>query len=612
MQFDRLSRKLEGISDASIKGRKVTDLFKIMTNQPEIWFEAIANLYPNKGAITKGVNNNTLDGYSLERVENIMTKLKEGKYKFTPARRVYIPKPKSNKKRPLGIMTGDDKLIQEVIRILLEKVYEPIFSENSHGFRPNRSCHTALERIQKEWTGIKWFIEFDIKGFFDNLAHSILVKLLEKKIDDRRFIKLIKRLLKAGYLEEWRYHPNYSGTPQGGICSPTLSNVFLHELDMFFNQLQREFSTGKKRRLNPEYDSLAHQKTRLRKEIDKVGKRKDLIEKLNQIDRTMKTLPSGDPYDEGYRRLRYCRYADDFIAGIIGTKDEAREIMDKVKIFIGKELQLEVAEQKTGIKSGKEGIQFLSYKISVYRTDKEIRTKIFNRYVKRRSVADCIRLQVPEGKALSFCQKYGYGDWQRMKPAHRPELADASDAEIICMYNAELRGLTNYYGLASDVKTKLKKLEYLANYSLFHTLANKHKVRRSTIIARMKRGNEYIHKYAVKGEVQEVKVFRLKHMDRKPKSWNVDEIPNTLYLTATKSELVKRLNSNECEYCGRIDLPLESHHVKKLKDLKAKNHLVLWQKVMIARNRKTLILCEECHDDLHKGVLPDKRYHKKS
>ena len=160
MQLDRLIKKLEGISDASEKGRKVKDLFKTMTNCKELWFEAYGNIYSNQGAITKGVNENTLDGFSLQRVEEIIDKLKRKEYKFTPVRRIYIPK-SNGKRRPLGIQVGDDKLIQEAVKILLERVYEPIFCDNAHGFRPNRSCHTALRSIKRTWTGVKWYIARD-------------------------------------------------------------------------------------------------------------------------------------------------------------------------------------------------------------------------------------------------------------------------------------------------------------------------------------------------------------------------------------------------------------------------------------------------------------------
>ena len=612
MRFDGLNKKLEGITNASKEGKPVKWLFRYMTNCRELWVEAYANIYSNKGAITKGVNENTLDGFSFERVDEIMEKLKSQTYRFTPARRVYIPKRTGNKKRPLGIPTGDDKLVMEVARILLERIYEPTFTENSQGFRPKRSCQTALERIQKEWTGIKWFVEFDILGFFDNMDHEIMVRLLEKKIDDKRFIKLIKYMLKAGYLEDWKYHPSYSGTPQGGGISPILSNIYLHELDTFINEQEKEFTKGKKRKTTPEYHRLSDQMYRIRRKISQVGRTPDLVEKLKVLDRAQKTLPSKDSHDEGYKRLRYSRYADDFVVGIIGTEDDAKEIMEMIKTFIGEKLKLQVSKDKTGICTGKEGVKFLSYKISINSADKVIRKKVFGRYTRQRSIKERIRLEVPKGKAREFCHKYGYGDWQETKPVHRPELLNASDVEIISTYNAELRGIANYYCLASNVKRELSKLEYMANYSLFKTLAGKHKTKMTQNIAKLKKGNEYVHKYEVKGETRTVNVYKLKHMEKKAKNWNVDEIPNTLYLISSRNELVKRLNSEVCEYCRRTDLPLQSHHVRKLKDLKKKKNLQKWQEVMIARNRKTLVMCVECHDLLHAGKLPDKRYRDKT
>ncbi len=440
------------------------------------------------------------------------------------------------------------------------------------------------------------------------MSHEVMVNLLEKRIDDKRFIKLIGCMLKAGYLEEWIYHPTYSGTPQGGIVSPILSGIYLHELDCFVEQLAQQFRKGKWRKRHPEYKRLARQKTFIRKEIDRVGKKPQLVSKLRALDDEQKTMRCGEPFDESFKRLRYCRYADDFILGVIGSKDEAREIMQKVEHFIVSTLKLQVASEKTRICSGRDGITFLSYRILTDRTEKVIRTKTHGRYVRRRTVTDHIRLDVPPGKAQEFCQRYDYGDWDRMKPTQRADLTPLSDEEIINTYNAELRGLANYYCLAKNVKHALSKLEFMSRYSLFKTFANKYKTRVSKVIPKFRRGNEFVCEYEGKGRRCQLKVFKLAHMDDRPKDWRVDYIPNTLQMVSPRSELVKRLNYHKCEYCGSIEPPFEAHHVRKLKDLKRKKRLAMWEETMIARNRKTLVLCKRCHKDLHSGQLPDSRY----
>jgi RNA-directed DNA polymerase len=609
MQFARLSKRLKGLEDASKKGYPIRNLYRLMY-LPEIWQEAYSNIYSNKGAMTKGVNDNTLDGLSHQRIDGIIKSLKEDKYRFRPVRRVYIPK-KNGKMRPLGVPTGDSKLTQEVVCIILERIYEAQFSEDSHGFRHDRSCHTALEQIRKTWSGVRWFIKIDVKGFFDNMNHGVMVELLEKKIDDKRFIKLVKGMLEAGYLEEWNYHPTYSGTPQGGVASPILSNIYLHELDQYIQTLKIEFNAGKIRPQNPEYGRLLCKRYRLRKKINQRGVKPELIDKYHKIGRLMRQIPSGKTDGNEYKRLKYCRYADDFILGIIGTKGDAKEVMQKVVQFLHQNLKLEISVEKSNIKSAKKGINFLGYQIQTWWTNKVIRTKAKGVYTKRRTVTGHISLRVPREKVIQFCQKYEYGDWYQTKATHRPILVNSSDVEIIETYNAELRGLANYYVLADDVKRKLGKLEYLSNYSLLRTLSNRHKTKKSTILKRLRKGKELIYRYKAKGEKKELKVFKLKHMNKKPKDWNFDKIPHTFGLTATRSELVRRLNGRKCEYCGRSDLPREVHHVRKLKDLKKRPHLKLWQKVMIARNRKTLIICKVCHDLLHAGKLPDSRFKSK-
>lgn len=364
MQFDRLSKRLQGISHASQQGYPIRNLYRLMY-LPEIWYEAYAKIYQNRGALTPGTDEDTFDGMSKSRIEAVIEQLKDDTYRPKPVRRTYIPK-KNGTLRPLSIPSGTDKLVQEVIRIMLERIYEPVFTDTAHGFRPKRSCHTALESIQRKWNGTKWFIEFDIKGFFDNMSHQVMLRILKKKIDDRRFLNLIKAMMEAGYLEDWRYNRTYSGVPQGGIVSPILSNIYLAELDEFVEKLKDEFDKGKQRSPNPEYKSICDRKHYLRRKIKAEGKKQQYLSELKELTGRQQSLPSKDQYGDDFKRLNYCRYADDFVLGVIGSKAEAATVMERITEFLKTELELDISTEKTKIKSAKEGIQFLSYQIVTY------------------------------------------------------------------------------------------------------------------------------------------------------------------------------------------------------------------------------------------------------
>lgn len=211
---------LENISKNSRKNKDeiFTRLYRYLLRS-DLYYVAYQNLYANKGAATKGVDNDTADGFSQEKIEKIIQSLKDGSYSPKPVRRTYIKKKNnSSKKRPLGIPTFTDKLVQEVLRMILESIYEPIFSKHSHGFRPNRSCHTALSFLKKDFTGITWFIEGDITGCFDNIDHNVLIAVISRKIKDARIHQLIRKFLRAGYMEDWKYNTTYSGCPQQKNC----------------------------------------------------------------------------------------------------------------------------------------------------------------------------------------------------------------------------------------------------------------------------------------------------------------------------------------------------------------------------------------------------------
>ena len=607
-------RRLEALGTISKRDKRINGLFRLLEDRV-LWHEAYANIYANKGAITPGVNEVTLDGFSEERVAAIIVRLKNGTYRFQPTRRVYIPK-KSGKKRPLGISSGDDKLVQEVVRIILERIYEPIFEKTSHGFRPGHSPHTALTQIGDQWNGVKWLVDMDIRDYFTTINHDLLMSFLAKKIEDKRFLRLMQAMLDAGYLEEWSYHATYSGVPQGSIVSPVLANVYLHELDLFMKNLKKDFDRGKRRGKNRLYYRYSGKIERLRKKWDtlkgKEGKEQELQaiqQEIRRVDHLRKQLPSSDPFDEGYKRLVYCRYADDFAIGIIGSFVDAETVRQKVTAFIQETLKLTIAEEKSHIRHSKKGMIFVGYEVKTYSGDRVIKMKRGTRHTTLKSVSERIQLHIPKEKLSKFCATKGYGNYETTKAIHKKEWTQSSDAEIILAYNAELRGLANYYALALNTKTVMHKLAHVWRVSLLKTLANKHKTSVNKIAKRLKTEDGYALIVPGEKKTRVIRIFRLKDLRTPlPSDPATDQQPNVYIWTLSRSEVIKRLNRGKCEYCGMKQGPFEVHHIRKMKDV-AKGK-ALWQQQMAAKNRKTLILCQRCHHQLHAGTLPGREVFK--
>ena len=576
------------IRNRGTRGLPVNDLYRQLWN-PNLYLMAYGRIAKNDGALTPGATPETADGMTMEKIDAIIEALRFERYRWTPARRVYIPKA-DGKRRPLGLPTWSDKLLQEVMRLLLEAYYEPQFSDRSHGFRPKRVCHTAFTEITRTWTGTTWFIEGDIAGCFDNIDHKVLLEILGEKIQDNRFLRLTAQLLRAGYLEDWRLNATYSGTPQGGVVSPILANVYLDRLDRFVEGvLLPDYNRGKQRRRNPEYRRTLRQIDRLRK----TGRGKEAA----SLRPLLRSLPYGDTHDPDYRRLRYIRYADDFLLGFAGPKDEADEIKARIGMFLRANLKLELSDAKTLVTHGRtQAARFLGYEVTVQQSDTRLDANGL------RSVNGNIGLRVPSDVVRAKCAAY----MRSGKPVHRAERLHDSPYSIMSQYQAEFRGIANYYRRALNL-TSLDHLRWVMELSLAKTLASKLKISVPQVFKRYKttiqtdKGPRKVLMVdeARPGQDPLVAYWGGISLARDTRATLIDKHPPILN---GRTELVERLLADTCELCGST-VKVQVHHVRALKDLRRKGRAKppVWMEVMAARRRKTLVVCAPCHVDIHAG-----------
>jgi group II intron reverse transcriptase/maturase len=568
-----------------------------MIRHRDLFLAAYGKLYANKGATTPGVNpEDTVDGMSLQRIDRIIGRLETGTYQWTPVKRVYIGK-KRGGKRPLGLPGWNDKLVQEVIRTILEAYYEPQFANSSHGFRPGRGCHTALETIRRTWKGTKWFIEGDIEGCFDNIDHDLLLDTIGRDIHDKRFLKLLRGMLKAGYMEDWHHHQTYSGTVQGGVISPILANLVLNELDQYVEkELIPQYTRRQRRRRNPKWRRLSRQMAKARQDGD--------IGRYRYLERQRRSVPSKDPHDDSHRRLKYCRYADDFILSFTGPRSEAEEIKAKIGAFL-KSIKLPLSKEKTLITHATQNkARFLGYEIYVTRSDNRLtKYQRGNKMLKSRTINGNIMLNVPRDATGKWCVRYT----RNGKSIHRSTLLNSSDYEIVMTFNVEFQGLLNYYSLAHNVAKRLSLVRYLCLKSLVKTLAAKHKQSSTWVYCRYTRQLENGRKVIAVNVPRDppkkplVSIFGAHSLVRDPSVVISDDVP---YTFLHRSELVSRLLKDECELCGSIE-GVQVHHVRKLADVREKyrgRKPPLWATFMMGRRRKTVVVCQSCHRSIHAGT----------
>jgi group II intron reverse transcriptase/maturase len=567
------------------RGLPLNELYRQLFN-PQLYLLAYGRLYSNKGAMTPGVDGETVDGMTLGKIERIIDALRYERYRFRPVKRVYIPK-RSGKTRPLGLPSWSDKLVGEVIRLLLEAYYEPRFSDRSHGFRPGRGCHTALGEVVRTWKGTCWFVETDIAECFDRLDHSVMLATLGENIHDNRFLRLLRNMLQAGYLEDWKWNATLSGVPQGGVVSPVLSNIYLDRLDSFVETvLIPEYTRGAGKAVNPAYQKIKDAIRRARSRGDHAA--------VRELRKRLRRTPSRDPRDPGYRRLRYVRYADDQLLGFVGPKAEAEQIKARLTTFLRDDLKLELSQTKTLITHARTGAaRFLGYEITVQHADHKITGG-------RRATNGVIGLRVPREVIKAKYTPYR----KRGKPAMRPQLVNEDDHAILASYGSEYRGLVNYYLLAGDV-WRLNRLRWVMETSLLKTLACKH---RSSV---SKMAGKYKATIATPDGPRQCLQVPVERDGRTPLTARFGGIPLKRQKTAVltdrqpapvttrRKELIDRLLAGRCELCASVG-EVEVHHVGKLAHLATPGQPPPeWAQVMTRKRRTTLVVCAACHATTH-------------
>lgn len=603
----RVLKTLE--QNALDKGYSFKRLYRNLYN-PEFYLLAYQNIASSQGSMTQGTDKMTLDGMSEARITRIIASLKDHSYQPNPARRTYIEKKNSSKKRPLGIPSTDDKLVQEIIRMILEAIYENGFSQHSHGFRPNRSCHTALLEVQNTFTGAKWIVEGDIKACFDNFDHHVLIDLLRRRIEDEYFISLMWKFLKAGYMEQWVYQKTYSGTPQGSGMSPILANIYLSELDAFMEQYKERFDLGgKKRRVTKEYSRLNGTHERLRKKYDMLkdtlpeDERKEMSKQLRQVQLEKLRLPLYPVHDSSYKRIQYNRYADDFVIGVIGSKADAEQVKSDIGRFLRDTLHLTLSEDKTKVTHSAKSVRYLGYDFCITR-DKSFKRTENGRL--QRLWSHRVKLTMPHEKWFDKLLEYGAckikkdeNGAERWKIVHRGYLMNNQDIEIISKFNSEIRGIYNYYRLAQNVST-LDKFANIMKKSMYKTYAGKYRTTVSKIKDKYMRDGVFGVDYPTKTGIKRCELYHDGFKRVKDDMLDYVDVLPQYRKYQKKNDLATRLKRKVCELCGEAAEDIQMHHVRRMKDLGNERPSEMLMKKM---RRKSLALCPACFLQVKAGQL---------
>ena len=577
-----------------------TDLYRLLYME-DLYIAAYEKIKSTPGNMTKGSDAHTLDGFSMTTIQNIIRKMRDQSFDFTRARRIHIPKA-NGKSRPLGIPSPRDKVVQEVIRMILECVYDgdiSSFSDNSHGFRNGRGTHTCL-RVVRGWHGVNWFVEGDIKGCFDNIDHHTLIHILSKRIQDQRFLDLIWKALRVGYLEGKSSNNSILGTPQGSIVSPILANIYLHEFDVwveqFVRQNERRHANGKtSKRINPAYTRCVKELRRI-----KAGKKRVHKKEHAALVRTKHSTPSVLHNDPDVIRIKYVRYADDWLVAIDGPFALAEKFKVEATDFFKKTLKLELSTEKTVIRNArKEEALFLGTKISIgSKEDLMVRAKPprGKTIIRRRVPTSHLTVtKVPIQNILERLRDKGFID-NNFQPQAKLAWIHKEEWEIVDAYSAIMRGYRNYYSFVDNPR-RLAYLQHLLQFSCAKTLCRKRQCSLKALFTKVGLRCEVPKKRDSDGKVISSTSLALNHDWKKNKmafkdgNGPSDQIHLGINLR-TRTKLEER-----CAICDSDD-NVQMHHVRHIRKGKAKGFVQILQ----ALNRKQIPVCGTCHNKIHHGT----------
>lgn len=563
---------------------------------------AYENIKANAGILTPGISSHTADGTNMDRIRKLITKLKDESYRPRPCRRVYIPKA-NGKLRPLGLPDYEDKLVQEAVRIILEAIYDssegPTFLDSSFGFRKDLGCHSALKTVYENFQYCAWMIKADVKSFFDNVDHHVLIGLMNKRIQDARFIRLIWKFLRAGYMEADTFVPTWKGTPQGGIISPILANIYLHEFDLRVQEIAANYGTTMIK--SPEYQRAQYSLKTAKKKYRRLDKFDESCQywrqQADQYKKLLDRLPSKVPAQSDKGVIRYVRYADDWIIGIKGSKKLAQLIHEDCQAFFRDTLKLEWNPDKSGCyRSIEKPTEFLGVNL-VFTPAKSIRKlkvedKLGRKYTKRSVSVNAMNFLVCRATLLKRLRIKGFLD-DHNQPTRNTRLVNLDDGDIIKSYRSVFTGIFNYYQFVHNIEV-LAHVHFLLKTSLLKTLANKYRISLPKVLGK------YGHDVTVKTKKGKVINFKYPGFTRNPRAFRTKSIQTdwarSLLLVNTRSK--SWLRSESCCLCSSKNR-IQMHHVKHIR--KSGVHYAGFYQVMGYINRKQIPVCQACHRKIHRG-----------